>query len=803
MKLLRFLLTALFSVMTAALVTVVAAYAYIAPELPSTEMLRDVQLQVPLRVYDRDQRLIAEFGEKRRTPVAIAEVPDLLVKAFLAAEDDRFFQHPGVDYQGLVRAGLELARTGEKRQGGSTITMQVARNFFLTSEKTYLRKLTEILLALKIERELSKNEILELYLNKIYLGHRAYGIAAAAQVYYGTSLDALSVAQMAMIAGLPKAPSRYNPISDPQRAVIRRNYVLDRMFELGSIDAATRDAAQAEPDQAQVHAAAIEVEAPYLAEMVRAELFARYGEEAYTKGLRVYTTLDGNHQAAANAALRAGLLEYDRRHGYRGAERKLALPAGNATAEVAKLLRKEMPLGGLLPAVVVAVEAKSCRVVLRDGSELTLDWDALSWRSYVSADQRGPAPKSAADVVAVGDLIRLARVIDKDREGWRLAQLPAAEAALVALNPDDGAVQALVGGFDFARSKFNRVTQANRQPGSAFKPFIYSAALERGFTPATVLNDAPIVFDDPSLDKAWRPENYTGRFYGPTRLREALVHSRNVVSIRLLQEIGVRYAIDFVQRFGLRKETLYPNLSLALGTGTVTPLEITRAYAVFANGGYLVDPYFIGSIVDAEGNVLHQTQPKHACPGCTSVAETLPLNTSAQAGDVNVMLQAKAVLTPQNAWLMTSMLQDVVRRGTGQRARELGRDDIAGKTGTTNEQRDAWFCGYNHGLVASAWIGFDVVAPLGDKETGGQAALPIWMRYMGKVLEGVPDQRLEQPPGLVTVRIDPQTGLLDDSGQPDAVFETFREDQVPSSISLGNTAPGQPAGGAGLPEQLF
>lgn len=803
MRFLRFLLAALFSVMTAALIAVVAAYAYIAPELPSTEALRDVQLQVPLRVYDRDQRLIAEFGEKRRTPVAIAEVPDLLVKAFLAAEDDRFFQHPGVDYQGLVRAGLELARTGEKRQGGSTITMQVARNFFLTSEKTYLRKLTEILLALKIERELNKDEILELYLNKIYLGHRAYGIAAAAQVYYGTSLDALSVAQMAMIAGLPKAPSRYNPISDPQRAVIRRNYVLDRMFELGFIDAATRDAAQAEPDQAQVHAAAIEVEAPYLAEMVRAELFARYGEEAYTKGLRVYTTLDGNHQAAANAALRAGLLEYDRRHGYRGAERKLALPAGTDTAETAKLLRKEMPLGGLLPAVVVAVEAKSCRVVLRDGSELALDWDALSWRSYVSADQRGPAPKNAADVVAVGDLVRLARVVDKDREGWRLAQLPAAEAALVALNPDDGAVQALVGGFDFARSKFNRVTQANRQPGSAFKPFIYSAALERGFTPATILNDAPIVFDDPSLDKAWRPENYTGRFYGPTRLREALVHSRNVVSIRLLQEIGVRYAIDFVQRFGLRKETLYPNLSLALGTGTVTPLEITRAYAVFANGGYLVDPYFIGSIVDAEGDVLYQTQPKHACPGCASVAETLPLNASAQAGDANVMLQAKAVLTPQNAWLMTSMLQDVVRRGTGQRARELGRDDIAGKTGTTNEQRDAWFCGYNHGLVASAWIGFDVVAPLGDKETGGQAALPIWMRYMGKVLEGVPDQRLEQPPGLVTVRIDPQTGLLADSGQPDAVFETFREDQVPSSISLGNTAPGQPAGGAGLPEQLF
>lgn len=808
MRLLRFILTALFGVITATLLLTLVAYAYIAPELPSTEKLRNVELQVPLRIYDNEQRLVAEFGEKRRIPVVLSQVPQRMIQAFLAAEDDRFFEHPGVDYQGLLRAGFELVRTGEKRQGGSTITMQVARNFFLTSEKTYLRKVTEILLALKIERELSKSEILELYLNKIYLGQRAYGVAAAAQVYYGANLNSLSLAQMAMIAGLPKAPSTTNPVTNPQRALARRNYILERMYELGQIDEATRAAAQQEPDQARLHAAAVEVEAPYLAEMVRAELFKRFGEDAYAKGLRVYTTLDGKHQAAANAALRAGVLEYDRRHGYRGPERRVTWSADASPAEIAKLLRQERSQGGLMPAIVIAVDSKSCRVVLRDGSERTLEWEALSWRRYISADQRAAAPTRAADVVAVGDVIRLAPVSDEDGAGWRLAQLPAAEAALVALQPDDGAVLALVGGFDFARSKFNRAAQANRQPGSAFKPFVYSAALDKGFTPASVLNDAPIVFDDPSLTKAWRPENYTGRFYGPTRLREALVHSRNVVSIRLLQEIGVRYTIDYVRRFGLRKETLYPNLALALGTGTVTPLEMTRAYAVFANGGYLIDPYFIERIVDAENQVLFQAQPRRVCPDCGQGTETFAVDVTAPEPPAVPTAsveetRAPAVLSPQNAWLMTSMLQDVIQRGTGQRARALGRTDLAGKTGTTNEQRDAWFCGYNNKLVASAWIGFDVVAPLGDQETGGHAALPIWMRYVGKVLDGVPEQRLEQPAGLITVRIDPRTGLLAGAAQPDAIFETFREDQVPTSLSLGNVAPGQPAGGAPLPEQLF
>jgi penicillin-binding protein 1A len=806
MSFLRLVLTALFSVILATLLLVVGVYAYIAPELPSTETLREVQLQVPLRVYSRDQKLIAEFGEKRRLPVVIDQVPDMMIKAFLAAEDDRFFEHPGVDYQGLLRAGIELARTGEKRQGGSTITMQVARNYFLTSEKTYLRKLTEILLALKIERELSKLEILELYLNKIYLGQRAYGVGAAAQVYYGTTLDTLSVAQHAMIAGLPKAPSLYNPVTDPGRALLRRNYILGRMHDLEYIDAATYEQAINEVDRARVHAAAVEVEAPYIAEMVRAELIQQYGEDIYAQGLHVYTTLSGQHQTAANAALRAGLLDYDRRHGYRGPERQVELAAGADLESAAALLRNERTLGGLLPAVVTAVAEKSCHVVLRDGQTVELDWEGLSWaRRYQTANQRGAAPKSAADVVAVGDLVRVV----PEGEGWRLAQLPAVQGALVALDPADGAVLALVGGFDYLHSKFNRAVQANRQPGSSFKPFIYSAALEQGFTTATVLNDAPVVFDDPSLERAWRPENYSGRFYGPTRLREALVHSRNLVSIRLLQAIGVRPAREHALRFGFRSESLPPELSLALGSGTLTPLEITRGYAVFANGGYLIEPYFIERIADSAGNILFAAQPLRACADCIpdiadDIAAVAADDAQASAMPDTPVLHAPSVITPQNAWLMTSMMQDVIRRGTGQKARALGRSDLAGKTGTTNEQRDAWFCGYTPAVVASAWIGFDEVAPLGTNETGGNAALPIWMGYMGAALEGVPETQMPQPEGLVTVRIDPHDGLLAGAEQTGAVFEIFREGEVPERVSVGGaTSDGLPGGGAGLPEQLF
>lgn len=811
MNLLRLILTSLFGAMTTALILALGLYAYIAPELPSIEALRDVQLQVPLRIYSSDEQLIAEFGEKRRIPVAIDNVPELMVKAFLAAEDGRFFEHPGVDYQGLLRAGFELVRTGEKKQGGSTITMQVARNFFLTTDKTYLRKLTEILLALKIERELTKKEILDLYFNKIYLGQRAYGIGAAAQVYYGATLDSLTLAQTAMIAGLPKAPSSYNPITNQKRAVVRRNYILGRMFELGYIDADTYGTALEEVDHARLHATVLDVDAAYVAEMVRAELYKRFGESAYEQALRVYTTVDSKHQAAANLALRSGLIDYDRRHGYRGPERKLTLPAVADLAAVASQIKNEKSLGGLVPAVVVAVEENSCRVVLRDSSEVTLPWESLSWaRHYKSVNQRSGSPKTARDVVAVGDLVRIEPLDD----GWRLAQLPAAEGALVALDPADGRVLALVGGFDFYRSKFNRAVQAYRQAGSSFKPFFYSAAMEKGFSPASVINDAPIVFDDPSWNQAWRPENYSGRFYGPTRIREALVHSRNVVSIRLLEAIGVRYAIDFVTRFGFRKDSLYPNLSLALGTGTVTPLELTRAYAVFANGGYLIEPYFIDRIMDADGNVLFQAQVKRVCSDCTDAAtQSLPqLPPSPLADGASELMAANVtpltpVLTPQNVWQMTSMMQDVMRRGTARRSQQMGRSDLAGKTGTTNEQRDAWFSGFNRDLVAVAWVGFDAVAPLGDDETGGHVALPVWMRYMTPMLEGVPETALQSPSGMVTLRIDPDTGQVAGSDQPNAIFETLREDQLPNAANAGVGMPApdaqRPSNGASYPEQLF
>ncbi len=588
-------------------------YIKIEPQLPSIEVLKDVQLQEPLRIYSRDHKLLAEYGEKRRTPVLIAAVPPVLVHAFLAAEDDRFFEHPGVDYMGLLRAGVALIRTGEKRQGGSTITMQVARNFFLSTEKTYLRKLTEILLALKIERTLSKNEILELYLNKIYLGHRAYGVAAAAQVYYGTGINELSVARAAMIAALPKAPSRVNPVNNPAAALARRNYVLQRMRKLGHIDQETYAAALAEPDGAELHTVKAEARAPYLAEMVRNEMVTRYGPAAYTSGYAVITTLKTAHQAAANKALQRGLLAYNRRHGFHGPEAHVDL-AGKPEEAWPALLADYHVTGGLAAGLVTAVEAQSCRVLLDADTVVTIEWDGLAWaRPYKGVNRMGKAPAQAGDVVAVGDIVRLAQL---DDGSWRLEEIPAIEGALVSLDPDDGAILALVGGFDFQRSKFNRVIQAMRQPGSAFKPVIYSAALEKGFTPASVINDAPVVFDDAALESTWRPENYSGRFYGPTRLREALYRSRNLVSIRILRSIGAAYAAEYAENFGFSATQLPRDLTLALGSASVTPLQLARAYAVLANGGYLIDPYFIQSIHDATDAVVFQAEPRVVCPHC-------------------------------------------------------------------------------------------------------------------------------------------------------------------------------------------
>ena len=772
------------------------AYWYLAPKLPSAEILRDVRLQVPLRVYTRDGKLIAEFGEQHRTPLRRDQIPERMVQAFIAGEDDRFYEHPGVDWQGLTRAVLYLLRTGEKGPGGSTITMQVARNFFLSREKTYIRKLNEILLALKIEREFTKDEILELYVNKIFLGQRAYGVGAAAQVYYGRPVARLTLAQLAMIAGLPKAPSRFNPIVDPSQAVVRRNYVLGRMLDLGYIERAEYDEAHDAPVTAKVHGLATEAEAPYVAEMVRAHMEAAYGDDAYTAGHKVYTTLDSRLQHAANAALREALVEYDVRHGYRGSELRTA--SGEDARSPEEVLADVPVFGGLLPAVVTSVDERVVTAYARNAGQIELAFESMEWaRPYIDEDHRGKKPESAAAVVKAGDVIR----VQLTENGWSFSQLPKVEGALVSLNPNDGAIVALTGGFDFYRSKFNRVTQAERQPGSSFKPFIYSAALEHGYTPASIINDAPVVFEDPSLKSAWRPENYGGKFFGPTRLRTALYKSRNLVSIRLLRDIGIDFALGHIAKFGFDVERLPRGLSLALGSGVLTPLEVAAGYTVLANGGYAVKPYFIERVLDWDDTSLFTASPLVVCRDCaeedvmsapapTSAAAAdgasseLPAEPSARAGTERPRSARRAprVIDARNAWLMYSLMRDVIRRGTGRKARVLERDDLAGKTGTTNDLHDAWFSGFNPDIVATAWIGFDRVRPLGQRETGARAALPMWIAYMREALKGTQERNVEPPEGIVTVRIDPATGQLAGASHEGAVFESFRKERVPSRL---------------------
>lgn len=793
------------------LALIAAAYLYIviSAELPSVESLKDVRFQVPLRVYASDGKLIAEFGEKKRIPVTMEGVPELLVKAVLAAEDDRFYEHPGVDYQGLLRAVAVMVRTGEKAQGGSTITMQVARNFFLSSERTYTRKLSEIVLSLRIERELTKDEILELYLNKIYLGNRAYGVASAAKVYYGAEINDLTLEQMAMIAGLPKAPSTFNPIVNPERALQRRNYVLRRLHELGSIDAATFERAVKQPDTARLHTVTEEVDAPYAAEMARAVVVEQVGNGAYTDGYKVYTTIDSRLQPVASNVLRQALIEYDERHGYRGAEARVTLARDSTIDDWEEALRDTTSSGGLFPALVLSVGEQSAVVYLGDNRKITLDWNALSWaRSYVSENALGPSPKTASEVVRAGDIVRVRQT---GANKWRLAQLPAIEGALVSISPADGAVKSIVGGFDFYRSKFNRVVQAQRQPGSSFKPFIYSAALDNGFTTATLVNDAPVVFDDPGLESTWRPENYTGKFYGPTRLREGLVNSRNLISIRVLQSIGIDTALRHVSKFGISAERLPRNLSLALGSGTVTPLDLVSGYAVFANGGYRVSPYIVQRIVGPDDEVVFMASPATVCAACeeSAASETTEIVRTAAAGSESGKTEkiAPRVVSAQNIYLTVSMMKDVVKRGTGKQAMQLQRNDLAGKTGTTNDQRDTWFAGFSPDVATVAWMGFDNSQPLGDGESGARAALPMWTNYMAKALEGVPERDIDPPPGLVSVKIDPLTGQLAGSENRNAIFEVFRADALPkqSSDEVFTGTPGESGGvpGSGEGEQLF
>ncbi len=800
------------------LTMVLGVYFLVMPKLPSVDNLKEVQFQVPLRVYTRDHKLIAEFGEKRRAPLDYEEIPDRLIKAVLAAEDDRFFEHPGVDWRGLLRAAAYLVRTGEKGQGGSTITMQVARNFFLSREKTYLRKLNEIFLALKIEDELSKEDIITLYLNKIYFGHRAYGVAAAARVYYGLPVDKLSTAQIAMIAGLPKAPSTFNPVVNPSRALTRRGYVLGRMRSLGFISEAEYRQAMDTPDDARLHRLSREVTAPYVAEMVRSEMVSRYGDDAYSRGFRVITSIDSAMQSAANAAQREALLAYDSRHGYRGPLAQVELGEvdneEDPETQWAEALKPYREINGLLPALVLSVEGQTARVFEPRRGILTLDWSGLSWAApALPGGRTGKAPQQAADILARGDVIRIAERGKKDQ--WHLAQVPTVEGALVSISPHNGAIRALVGGFNFSASKFNRITQAERQPGSSFKPFIYSAGLEKGFTPASLINDAPVVFEDEGLEAAWRPENYSGRVFGPTRLREALVKSRNLVSIRLLRAMGIGYAINYASRFGFDKSRLPHDLSLALGSGVLTPLEIATGYAVFANNGFRIEPWFIERIEDPDGEALYQAEPATVCAFCERMTDDERAEQAAFVGpprrDEQVPVNiAPRVVTAQNVYLMRSMMRDVIQRGTARRARVLNRPDLAGKTGTTNDQHDAWFSGFSSDLVTTVWVGFDRPQPLGERETGGRAALPMWIDYMREALKGLPPRPLERPPGLVTVRIDPKTGLLAPAGHPNAIFETFRVGNVPQALEEesptyrpeGGSQPSRPAEDE-APEELF
>src|SRR6056297_522803 len=766
---------------------VAGVYLYLSPNLPDAATLRDVQLQTPMRVYTRDGDLIGQFGEQKRNPLRFEDIPQPFIEALLAAEDDNFFNHRGIDFMGLLRAVSELLLTGEKGSGGSTLTMQVARNYFLSLERTFMRKFNEILLAVEIERALDKREIFELYFNRVFLGHRAYGFEAASQVYYGKSIGELTLAQHAMLAGIPKAPSRNNPISGPQAGQERRDWILGRMLSLAYIDEAAYRAAVDAPVTARHHGAQIAFAAHYAAEMARQEMLDRYGMAAYTNGYDVYTTIDSRLQQVARAAVITGLITYDQRHGYRGPERRLPLAQVGAdpTSAWRTALQETAVIADLQPAIVTAVnsEAAVATLLLGDGQSAQLPFanGVDEARPYRSENYTGPAPKAIADVLAVGDMIR----VREDETGqWQLSQVPAAQAALVSLDPQNGAIRSIVGGMGFESSKFNRATQAQRQPGSSFKPFVYGAALASGFTAASIVNDAPVVLEDSALEDVWRPENDGGRFYGPTRLRWALTKSRNLVSIRILQQIGVRNLIDYAEQLGLDMSDVQPNLSLALGTLSMTPLELASAYAVLANGGYRVEPHLIQRIEDINGEALFEAQPLTVCTDCDASPSGPEEELSMEdilAGAADRPPPAPRVMEERVNFILDSMLKDVIRRGTGTRALALERADIAGKTGTTNGPMDAWFSGYNHAVVTSTWVGFDNYTPLGRREFGGTAALPIWIDYMREALAGTPERERPLPPRVVTVRIDPDTGLLAAPGQSNAIVEYFREEHVPAT----------------------
>jgi len=886
-----------------AILVFIACYLYVGPQLPAVETLRDIRLQTPMSIFTEDQQLLAEFGEKRRIPVSFEEIPEKLNQALIATEDRRFFEHGGVDAMGFARAVYQLLSTGRMSGGGSTITMQLARNFFLSFDVTITRKAKEIFLSWKIERALSKKEILTLYWNKIDFSNRAYGVGAAAQVYYGTAVSNLSLPQLAILAGIPKGPTTHNPLSNPEKALNRRNHVLRRMYTEGYIDQITLDEAINTPLTATYHGSRVTVKAPYLAEMVRREMINLFGsDQAYTSGYKVFTTLDSKLQQVSRLSLRKALVDYDQRHGFRGVEQHfdaveqllLAFSTiedavnnqtdlsanSSAITQIAEsdlgpldAILNDIPVvGDLLPALVISITETSAKLLLKKADRLTLledrlvtiDWDGLSWaRPFINENHRGKIPRTVSEILKAGDLIRTYK--DKE-DNWQLVQVPEVSAAFVAIKPTDGAIISLVGGFDYDFNKFNNVVQARRQPGSNIKPFIYSAALEKGYTAATVVNDAPFTAIDESNENIWRPKNSSGDYKGPTRLRNALKSSTNLVSIRLLNDISPQYAVDYLSKLGFDRTNMRAVTSLALGAASFTPLELASGYAIFANGGYRINPYFIQRIEDSNGNILFEAQPLTVCKRCEVIlnkknsiteqnvaepsnplldrADTLnqtlinaettlfaemekeqgtadteiestaqqipspsqPTTQNDQASyfvidssqplqmlpelpiDEDVM--APRVIAEDNVYIMTSMMQDVIHHGTAQpplrstNSRLLRRNDLAGKTGTTNEAKDAWFSGYNADYVATAWVGYsDYSRGLGINEFGGKAALPIWRDFMETALDGKAENNLPQPTGIVTAKIDPVTGLLAPAGMQGAIFEIFRQRFMPKKFA--------------------
>lgn len=804
-KLLKFLFWSLLTVASGILLVSASAYLYLSPSLPSVESLRDAKLQTPLRVYSQDNLLIAEFGEKRRSPIQFEDAPTHLIKAFMAAEDDRFYYHPGVDIMGLMRAAVQLVSSGSIQSGGSTITMQVAKNFFLSHERVFSRKFNEILLALQIEQQLSKDEIFELYLNKIYLGNRAYGVDAAAQVYYGKAINELNLAQIAMIAGLPKAPSRYNPINDPKRALIRRDWILGRMKDLGYVTYEEYIDAISQPITALYHGAKIELEAPYIAEMVRQQMVEQFGPEAYTEGFKVFTTVNSELQKAANLSVGNGLMAYNERHGYQGPVTNLL----DNTPEEGwqERINKTPSTDILLPAMVTRVGEEDVDIGLKNGNSGKISWENLSWaKPFLTVNSFGRTPETPSDILKTGDLIWV-RVTEDGN--YRLAQQPQAQAALVSIQPENGAILALVGGYNFYDSMYNRATQAIRQAGSSFKPFVYAAAIANGMTAATIINDAPIVFDDANLEDSWRPNNDNMKFNGPMRLREGLYRSRNLVSIRILRQVGISKTVNYLKQLGFKEESLSRDLSLSLGNVSMTPLELASGYAVLANGGFRIEPWLIQRI-ETTDELIFEARAAIACnESCiasmnqdtmeiegeeenllfSNPVSNPPLdemliqeNASLTAPNDQPVI-AKSVMSPQVNYLMNDILNDVVWKGTAKRAQALKRHDIGGKTGTTNDSKDAWFVGFNPDVLTAVWMGMDDFSTLGRWEYGANAALPIWVDYMHTALDGKPEHKPTQPEGMITLKISPETGKLALPGDPNAIFEVFRQENAPQQYS--------------------